>query len=209
MRFRCQFDYHPRPAEADDFICPMVVEVVCSTEAFEEVVAARIAVDRLDLSRATVAGENIYEVCDADSSGWENVYAALFEPSSDPHDPDLREDFEFDEPIFNLLFVYRTVFHPSLRPWQSFIMHHVSELGGDMSATIMWKSETSLSTAELGRLGFRMIAGEDLLFLPNMLQQEYSPDEEGELFELEVPADAEDYVIQEWEREELPPAGIE
>ncbi len=72
----------------------------------------------------------------------------------------------------------------------------------------MWKSETSLSTAELGRLGFRMIAGEDLLFLPNMLQQDYLPDEEGELFQLDVPADTEEYINGEWEREDSRPADI-
>ena len=208
MRFQCQFDYYPRPAESDEYIRPMVVDVMCTNEKFDEVVAARIAVDHLDLTRALAASEMVYDICDADSAGWERVYTALFEPGGNPCSPALRSDFEFDEPVYDLLFIYKAVFHPSLRPWQSFIMHHVSEMGRELSATVMWKWTTSLTPTELRRLGFMVIAGEDLLFLPNMLRRDYSPDEEGELWDLEVPTDAEEYVNQAWAREELPPAGL-
>jgi hypothetical protein len=161
------------------------------------VLAGRLAFDLLDIGRAEVAGENLYEICDADSAGWEGVYAALFEPEGEYGE--IRRDFDFYEPIDHVLFLYKMVFHPAIRSWQSFILDHTATLFGHMSALTMWKGMTDLTDIEMSQLGFRIIAGQNLLFRPNMMKNEYSADEEKrDVLGLVVPDDAGEYVERAW-----------
>jgi hypothetical protein len=197
MEFQCQFTHHPQPCDPQYFIRPVIVDVVCWTDSDEKAVAGRLALDHLDVSRAEYAGEDIYELCDADSAGWEGVCAALFELVGDS--VELRGELEFDEPINHVLFLYQMVFHPVLRDWQSFILDHVATLFGEDSALVMWRGKTDLTDLELSDLGFRIISGHKLLFRPNMMQNEYSAlEDERNVQDLEVPKDAEEYVERTW-----------
>lgn len=72
MRFECRSIFYPKPLEPDDYIRPHDVSVICSTSD-EEVIAARLAVDYLDILRAEIDGESVCDVCDADSAGWKCV----------------------------------------------------------------------------------------------------------------------------------------
>ena len=198
MYFDCRFTYFPRPFEPNHFLREMTIDVVCGVDDFGDVVAARLAVDRLDIGRAATAGEDVYEVCDADSSGWEAVFAGLFEPGGQG---EWRSDFGFVEPIDHLLFMYHSVFHPALREWQAYIIDHVAALFGHESAFVMWQSETDLTDTELAALGFRIIAGSNLRLRPNMLRHEYdASDDERDVLDLCVPGDAEEFVKANWKR---------
>ena len=203
MYFRCQFCYYPQPFEPNLYIQEMTVEVLCGTDeegVGDGVVAARLAVDVLDISRAQVADVRIYDICDADSAGWEHVYSAMFDPDSQA---EWRRDFDFYEPITRVLFLYRSVFHPELRDWQSFVIDHVAKLFGEDSVLVMWKDKTDLSDSELARLGFRIIAGSDLLLRPNMFQHEYDASEdERDTLDFNVAPDAAKYVDAAWKKDE-------
>ena len=150
MRFHCQFDYYPQPYEPNLYLRPTIVDVMCTTERDNEVVAAQLAFDYLDFMRAEEEAEHIYDVCDADSSGWESVYSALLEQRGDT--THLKAEFKFDNPIWQILFLHRCVFHPSLRDWQPFIIEHVSRLFGEESALVMWKQTTDMGNQELKSL---------------------------------------------------------
>ncbi len=128
----------------------------------------------MDLTRAATAGVSIYDVCDSDSSGWEAVYSILLQPGQDF--AELKEELNFDEPIFDLLFLYCSVFHPSMERWRLFILDHAARLFGESSAMVMWENETGIASSDLARLGFRRIAGTELLFRPNMVVNDYSQD---------------------------------
>jgi hypothetical protein len=200
MRFRCHFDYYPQPCEPCLYIRPMVVDVVCFTDSGDEVIAGRLAVDHLDLDRTEVEGEDVYEICDSDSAGWERVHTALFEPEGAY--ADLRREFNFHEAVSHVLFLHKSVFHPALRDWQSFIIDHVATLFGHESALVMWKKQTDLTDSELADLGFRIVAGHDLLFRPNMYKHKYSAlDDDRNTLNLEVASDTEQYVEQKWNKE--------
>jgi len=200
MRFHCQFDYYPEPYESNLYIREMEINIVCGSRDGDDVVAGRLSVDHLDIIRAETAGESIYDVCDADSSGWEHVFAGLFEPGTQA---EWRSDFRLDEPICHLLFMHRSVFHPILRDWQSYIIDHVANLAGEDSAFVMWKGETDLSDNELARLGFRVIAGEDLRMRPNMYKHEYdaAEDKSDDVLGFYVPSDAAEYVEAGWKKD--------
>ena len=198
MEFHCQFKHYPQPCDPQFYLRPVTVDVMCFTESGNEALAGRLAFDLLDIGRAEVAGENLYEICDADSAGWEGVYAALFEPEGEYGE--IRQDFDFYEPIDHVLFLYRMVFHPAIRSWQSFILDHTATLFGYMSALIMWKGMTDLTDKESSDLGFRIVAGRNLLFRPNMMKNEYSAEDDNRsVMDLVVPEDAGEYVERAWE----------
>jgi len=171
MRFSCKFDYYPAPCEPNLFINPVTIDVLCNDTSYGEQVVARMSIDHLDLMRAEACGEDVLIVCDADSAGWEAVYSALFEPGNDF--VELRRDFNFGEPVFDILFMHRSLFHSAVDEWRMFILDHAACLFGESTAFVMWKNETGLTNSELSQLGVRKIAGHDLHFRPNMLKTDF------------------------------------
>jgi hypothetical protein len=190
--------YNPMPVEPSGVIVSHEIDVVCYTESDAEVTAARISLDHLDFKRAQKLGHPVVHVCDADSAGWENVYSSVIEPS---HDFDeIRKDFGFDDPIDGLLYLYQSVFHPSLRDWQRLIVGQICNMFPASTATVMSKSETDMNEKERASVGFRMIAGSDLLFRPNMIKNEYEAiNDDRDPLDLFVPVDAQDYVEERWD----------
>lgn len=210
MRFDTQSTYHPKPFEPKDYIRSHVVSVVCPTQdappeddpeyedlEYDEVVAARLAVDYLDISRIENEGQSVLHVCDSDSAGWEHVYSATIEPAEDF--AEIRKDFGFDDIITGLVFIHQAVFHRSLRPWQQMIIDSVCKMFPESTAIVMWRGTTDLVDKELAGLGFRVVAGHDLLFRPNMLVNEYDSAKDNRSFDCAVPFDAEDYVEEHWD----------
>ncbi|EMI40842.1 hypothetical protein [Rhodopirellula sp. SWK7] len=204
MRLESRCIFYPKPIEPNGYICSHDISVICASDGGgdREVVAARLAVDFLDIARIEEERVNVREVCDAESQEWHNVCSAMIEPGSDY--TDLRKEFEIDCPVFGLVFIHQAVFHPSMLDWQRMIVESVSKLFPTETATVMWKRTTGMTDRELASLGFRIVAGQDLLFRPNMLRSEYETanDDRDPNFDLKVPSDAAAYVQQEWDRED-------
>ena len=197
MRFEGKYTFRPKPYGPDEFIVPHEVDVVCYTGDENSVVAGRVAFDFLDIMRAEIEGESVLNVCDADSGGWSSVYSALIEPAAG--EAKIRKDFCFDDPVNGLVFLHRTAFHPSLRDWQRLIIDRICGMFREDTAAVMWRKETDMTDKELASLGFRIVAGCDLLFRPNMFRNEYSAaDDPRSAFDLHVPIDAPDYVEAQW-----------
>ncbi len=198
MKFQSRSTYFPKPFDPNEVIVAHEIDVVCHADDDDPVVAARIAIDYLDFTRAEKLGCPLVHVCDADSASWERVYSTVIEPSHDFSE--IRKDFGFDDPVHGLLFLHQSVFHPSLRDWQRLIIDQMCNMFPASTATIMGKSETDMDDKERASLGFRMIANSDLLFRPNMLANEYSAiDDERDTLDLCVPADVQDYVDEHWD----------
>ncbi len=199
MRLHYRFDHHPKPIDPKQYIRCGEVDVLVSNLDDEQVTAGRLEVDHLDIARAEAAGQRIIDVCDSDSSEWEYVYSSVIEPAHDFSE--IRRDFGFDSPVNHLVYIRGTVFHPSLREWQNFIIDSVCRLLSKDSAIVMLKGETDLTLKELADLGFRMVAGSELLFRPNMLENPYSIiKDERDSLDLKVSADVEEFVELEWEK---------
>ncbi len=209
MRFSCAFDYHPAPNDDDQYINPVTVEVLgWGTDGSEHLIA-KLAIDHLDLTRAATAGVSVYNICDADSSGWEAVYSILLQPGQ--YFDELKSELNFDEPIFDILFLYCSIFHPSMDRWRMFIIDHAARLLGESSAMVMWENTTEIPPSDLARLGFRRIAGTGLLFRPNMLVDDYSQSsleqDTQEAMYFEVDREIGDEVEAEWNRRMKPRVG--
>ncbi|TWU51555.1 hypothetical protein [Rubripirellula reticaptiva] len=209
MRFECQSTYYPKPTEPNHYIRTSEIDVWCHTAGDEPAIAARLAVDYLDIDRADSEGESILHVCDADSATWMQVYEATIEPDIDFLG--IREDFGFDDPIHGLVFIHGAVFHPSVNAWRAYILDSVCGMFPVDTATVMWKRTTELEDKDLASLGFRKVAGSELLFRPNMLENAYSSsDDDRDPIELIVPEDAQNNVDQQWvERDDSDLADID
>ncbi|MCR9209723.1 MAG: hypothetical protein NXI28_15940 [bacterium] len=201
MKLRTESIYHPKPFEPNQYIRPHVVDVTCLTDGDEpeEIIAGRIAVDYLDILRAETAGQSIVHVCDADSQNWEMVYSATIEPAIDF--AGIRKDFGFDDPVHGLVFIHQVVLHPSLRDWQQMILDSICDMFPSETATVMIRGITELPDRALAELGFRIVAGHDVLFRPNMLKNDYTTadDPRDPFTDLTVPPDAEAYVLDRWD----------
>ena len=198
MRFECRSTYYPKPCSPENFIRSNLIDVCCFTAGDSDTIAARLAVDYLDIQRAENAGQSVLHVCDADSSAWLKVYESTIEPATDF--AEIRKDFGFDDPIDGLLFLHRAVFHPDVLPWRRFIIDSVCRMFPSDTATVMWKHTTDLEPQELASLGFRIVAGWDMLFRPNMLKNEYSVlGDEQDPIDLIVAEDAHVVVDDQWD----------
>ena len=197
MRFSCHFDYYPEPWDPQFFINPVTVDVLCGDENGNDCLVARMAIDHLDLIRAETSGQDVLDVCDADSAGWEAVYSALFEPGEDF--VELRRDFNFNDPVLDVLFLHRSAFHRSIYDLRMFIVDHAACLFGETTALVMWNSETGIPDSDLAKLGFRKIAGHELLFRPNMLVNAYDrANDAARILDIEVSSSAAKEVEDEW-----------
>lgn len=197
MKFVSRMTFHPQPIDPDEVIISHEIDVLCYTDSDASVVAGRVAIDYLDFVRASILGQSVVHVCDADSTGWMNVYSSVIEPSYDFDQ--IRQDFGFEDEIDGLLYLHQSVFHPSLREWQRFIVDQICKMFPTRTAMVMGKDETDLDDKERASLGFRMIASSDLLFRPNMLKNEYSAiDDDRDTLSFSVSAEVEDYVEEHW-----------
>lgn len=197
MRFSCNYDYFPAPCDPSMYINKMVVDVLVSNDEDEECLVARLAVDHLNVTRAEVDGENIFDICDSDSSEWEQLYGAIFESTDEGEE--LRQDFCIDDVIFDVLFLRRAVFHEVVRHYRMFVLDHISDLFGESSAIVMWKSEFDFTDSQLANLGFRKIAGQQLLFRPNMLKHKYDESTDAErVHRLNPPKDTTSFIESKW-----------
>lgn len=172
MHFDCRFAYFPQPYESNYFLREYEIDVVSGNEE-GSFVAGRLALDFLDLTRIEKSGESVFEVCDADSAGWVDVYQALFEENRGR--TQLKEEFDFDDPIYNIVFLYQFVFGPSMRDWRKFIVAHVADMFSFDTAIVMRKDQTEFSREELTELGFWSIGGTEFLFRPNTNIHPYDP----------------------------------
>ncbi|MEM9354852.1 MAG: hypothetical protein AAGB04_01445 [Pseudomonadota bacterium] len=195
MRFQCTFDYLLQPKDPSLYLRPCQVDVICFTDTSREVAAARLAFDHLDISRTNYDRQDILEICDSDSEGWLNVYKLIFEPG---REGELKDEFAINDSVFDVMLLYRAVFHPALRDYQMLVLEHLSTLFGKTSAFVLWRNKTELTDEELSNLGFRRIVSSGLCLRLNMLESPFSSQEEPDLDDLLVPEDAEEWLDIEW-----------
>ena len=201
MHFDCRFRYFPQPYEPNLFLREYEIDVISGNDE-RSFVAGRLAVDFLDMTRVESAGETVLEVCDADSDGWVDVYNSILEVKG--RQAQLKEEFDFDDPIYNIAFLRAFVFGPSLQEWRKFIIAHVADMFSFDTATVMRKGHQEFSKPDLAELGFWSISGTDLLFRPNTHRHPYDPvQEERDVLDAEACQFDEEFVKKHWNQSKV------
>jgi hypothetical protein len=165
----CRFSVPLGRYEGMDYIRRLELSIMAFDELGKEVVLGRIAGDQLLLADVEVDDENLFDICDEDSQGMYELYEALFQQGNQFH-PDLG----IDESAEQILFLWHSVLHEKLRPYEQAIIEVVSNLFGCASVVVMWRDVTHLTNRELAELGFSKIAWTEFVFRHVALQTHFT-----------------------------------
>jgi len=184
----------------EDYVRDMEVTVFSFDEPGKYVVLGRIAATQVLWGDADIDGEPLFDICDNDSQGLYEVYRTLTDKKGE-----IRADLEADELVEHVMFVYRIVLHPDLILWRQAILESVVTLFGYQSLAVMWKNTSGFSEAELAELGFRKIAGEDLIFRHSAFKTPFSEKHPRGLdVDFVALAGHEEWVEEQWAKDERP-----
>ena len=182
MRIHVEYDWD---SDADE--CEFVVEHVASvfelTSDHEPVCVGRVWFDRVLASSASAAGRSLEDVCDESSDGLYECYRLLFDGAQDDVFP--APELGVGEPVTELLFEHRAVWHPVSTAFQPVFFCALAELFECGSLTIAWRKAVTAPDAELAPAGLMKIAGSDALYKANAYACEMSRD--GRLPETPLP----------------------
>lgn len=197
----CEFSASLGRFDFEDYIRALHLTVYSLDESGNRVVLGIFGADKLLLMDAQIDGEDIFQICDQDSQGLYEVYEALFEEGGE-----FQEELAVDDVTEHLIFLWRSVLHPKLRPFETGILEAVGTLFGNECVLAMWRSVTNLTDKELAELGFRKIAQTSLLFRHLALQTEFSRANPRGIeipIEFKASSDDEKWVMARWENDSL------
>jgi hypothetical protein len=202
MHLHCQFSAPVARTDLDDYLRHLEIGVACYDEdGLDEYSVGKLAMDQVLWADALVDGVSLFEVCDSDSQGLHEVHLVLTNGGQE-----FRPDLRINEITSHVFFLYGAVFHASVHPYRQGILQAAFTLFGEESLAVMWKDTSGLSEVDLADLGFRKIAGSDLIFRHSALRTPF-----GERFPKGQDADVvataafEEWVEQQWKRFGGPP----
>jgi hypothetical protein len=196
MRLHCEFSTPVARTDLDDYIRHLEISVRCYDEdALNEYLVGKLAVDQILWAEAITDGVSLFDICDSDSQGLHEVHTILTRGKQE-----FRPDLRITEITSHVMFVYGSVFHPSIHPYRQGILDAALNLFGEDSLAVMWKDTSGLPEKELADLAFCKIAGSDLIFRHSALRTPFhdahptGQDASGAVAEAETEA----WVLQEW-----------
>src|SRR5262249_19728912 len=153
-----------------DYLRHLEISVGCYDEnALNEYIVGKLAVDRLLWADAIMDRVSLFDICDNDSQGWHEVHTILTKGKQD-----FRPDLHIHEVTNHVMFLYGAVFHPSISVYRQGLLDTALNLFGEESLAIMWKDTSGLSEKDLADLGFRKIAGSELIYRHSALRTPFS-----------------------------------
>ncbi len=197
MRLRCDFSTPVSRNEEDDYVRHLVISVESHDEhCAQAYLVGRLAMDQILWADALADGMPLFNVCDNDSQGLHEAHVIL----TNGHDT-FRPDVGIEEVTNHVMFLYGAVFHPAIYAFRQGILDTAFNLFGEDSLALMWLDTSGLTEAELAELGFKKIAGEDLIFRHSALQTPFSDQHpRGQDADFEALAEHEEWVLKEWEQ---------
>ena len=200
IRIECKFEASISRHELDDYIRGLQLSVIAYTSDGMEVVLGRMGADQLLLTAAETDAADLFCICDNDSETMNTLFAALFDETYS-----FQAELEVNDNTDHVLFLWHSVFHPKLRPYQSSIINTLSEMFGNDCAIVMRRTACDLDDRELADLGFKKIAGTDFVFRHLAYVNEFSrANPQGTDVPHDFEADEEDaeWVLERWDVEE-------
>lgn len=169
-RLYCCFSASPTRMHLEDYVREVQIDILEYDDAVHhEYLIGRVFLDQVLWNAAEVDRVSLFDVCDNDSQGLHHVHSILTEA-----DGGLRMDLDIDGPVKHLLFLHRFLLHPDFARFKRAFLESTVTLFGWESLAVMWLNDGNITEAELGQLGFRKIAGEQLVFRDLTLRTAYS-----------------------------------
>jgi hypothetical protein len=197
MRLRCEFSTPVSRCEEDDYIRHLVIRIECyDKDCAEAYIVGKLAMDQILWSDALADGVPLFDICDNESQGLHDVHFIL----TNGHDS-FRPDLRIKEATNHVMFLYGAVFHPSIHAYRQGILDTAFNLFGEASLALMWQDTSGLLEADLAELGFKKIAGENLIFRHSAHRTPFSEWQSlGQDADVEALPEFEEWVMKEWEQ---------
>ncbi len=96
--------------DPSEYVHTVSGKIIAYSETDEEIEAGEIVLRVVSVTEATNTGEDLFDVCDADSAVLEGIYAALFEAQGE-----LREELDIEPGCGNLIFLEKVEVDPKFR----------------------------------------------------------------------------------------------
>ena len=147
--------------DPSEYVHRVTGTIIAYSETDEEVDAGEIVLRVVSATEATNQGEDLFEVCDADSAVLEGIYAALFDPSGET-----KEELDIEPGWSNLVFLEKVEIDPQHR--QTTLNMQAIETALALFASeglvVAVEEGLDLTIEEWKRLGFVRIAGTRFVF---------------------------------------------
>src|SRR3984893_15114068 len=198
MRLHCELSTPGAGTDLGDYIRHLAISVGCyDQDALNEYIVGKLAVDQILWADALVDRVSLFDICDSDSQGLHEVHTILTKGKQE-----FRPDLKIKEGTSHVMFVYGAVFHPSIHPYRQGSLDEALNLFGEESVGVMWKDTSGLSEAELADLGFRKIAGSELIYrhldLRTPCHDSHPPGQNTD--DAVAEPEHEEWVMKEWKR---------
>lgn len=156
--------------DPSEFVRTVTGKIVAYSDTDEEIEAGQIVLRIVMATEATNQGEDLYNVCDADSAILESIYAALFDRSGET-----KEELDIEVGWNNLVFLEDVEVDPKHRQTTLIIQAIETALAMFASEGLVVAVEEGLELTidEWKRLGFVRIAGTGFVFRDQMKVNPY------------------------------------
>ena len=130
--------------------------------------------------------------------------AATIETALCDNSGKVRPEFEIDDVFIHVMFVYRVVLHPEILPHAKAILDAAVDLLGQDALIVMWRGLGNIPDADLAEIGFRKIAGTELICRQSTLRSRFSEKyPRGQDVDVVGRPEFEQWVLEQWQKEEL------
>ena len=194
----CEFETPIGRSDYSDYVRALRLDVSGCDDAGHRILLGRVATDQVLVGDAQTEGMPLFDVCDQDSQGLHETYVALFDEQGE-----FQPELNIGEPTDSLIFIWRAVLHSRLRPYLQGVIDTIGTLFGNETVLAMWHGTTDLSDAELVSLGFRRIAGSELIYRHSALRSDFTDEHPcGTDVPLDFEAEESDaeWVLAEWKK---------
>lgn len=201
MFLRYTFDSPMARDEEHGFIRHYDVDVFGFGEDGEHLIG-KVAFDVFLWGDAEATGACLFDICDADSQGWYDVFCALSgrETFRDGGRDEILPELGIEDVVDRIAFIWRFLLHPEARSsYTKAVIHDIARYVGDDPILTMWHGTLEMFDSDLVDMGFAKIGGSQLIFRDLHLQVPYDARHpRGEEVDFEARPEHGKWVLKEW-----------
>jgi hypothetical protein len=167
-----------------------------------EFLIGKVAFDLLLWGDAEEAGASLFDICDADSQGWYEVFRSLSGQATfwDRGRDEIIPELGVEGPIDSITFIWRFLLHPAAQQrLTKAVINNIARYTAADSLLTTWHRTLGLSDSDLVDLRFAKVGGSELIFCDLHYRTPYDIRHPlGEEIDFEACPEHEEWVLNEW-----------
>ena len=137
MDLRISYQWPLERSAHEHYMSCLSIDVVAEDEiSTAPYTVGKIEVDKLHWFAAQNDGWSLWEICDADSAGWAEVYEILTEAGKDGQ---LRDDLRLEDFFCEVVFIHHFLLHPEIEDRVAVLDAAIRATTTDNSVVVTWR----------------------------------------------------------------------